>query len=244
MERSLDIFLDKLTARTRLTEEERRAVLALPGRSERLEAHKPFVLFGDAATTATLVIDGFCARVEAPSDDKRQITAIYVQGDMPDLYSAFQPEAVANLETLTQATIARISHADIREVMRRFPAVAEAFCRYLVADAVITAEWLVNVGSRDARAALAHLFCEMAVRMGKVVANNFSFHFPVSQLQLSEATGLSAVHVNRSLGSLRHDGLMRVERGAVQVPDWKGLVQAAQFNERYLMAPATRRYAI
>lgn len=243
MDRSLNVFLDKLASRTRLTEEERRAVLGLSGRPERLEAHKSFVLFGNTATTVTLVIDGFCARVEEPSDDKRQITAIYVQGDMPDLYSAFQPEVTASIEALTQATIVRIPHAEIREVMRRFPAVGEAFCRYLLADAVITAEWLVNVGSRDARAALAHLFCEMAVRMSKVVANNFSFHFPVSQLQLSEATGLSAVHVNRSLGSLRHDGLMRVERGAVEVPDWKELVRAAQFNERYLVASNARRFA-
>lgn len=243
MDRSLSIFLNKLTARTRLNTEECRAVMSLRGQSERIDAHKTFAQLGEAMTSATLVLEGLCARVDAPTEDKRQITALYIEGDMPDLYSLFQPETLASLEALTPAYISRIPHGEIREVMRRYPAVAEALARYVVADAAITNEWLVNVGSREARSALAHLFCEMAMRMGKVTGENFSFHFPISQLQLSEATGLSAVHVNRSLGSLRQEGVLRMERGVVQVSDWLALSRVAHFNDRYLAAGNTRRFA-
>ena len=242
MEQSLNIFVDKLVTRTRLNAAERQAILSLVGKTERLEAHKSFVLLGDAVSCATLVVEGLCARVDQPTEDRRQITAIYVKGDMPDLYSLFQPESLATLEALTPATIARIPHNALREVVRAWPAVGEALARYVVADAAITAEWLVNVGSREARAALAHLFCEMAVRLGEVEGNRVCFHFPLSQLQLSEATGFSAVHVNRCLGSLRRDGLMSIARGVVTVQDWRALSKAAHFDDRYLVPPAPRRF--
>lgn len=239
----LNSFVEKLIARTRLSDVECSAVRALEGRTERLEPHKTFVLLGDPTTSATLVVDGFCARVDAPADDRRQITAIYIPGDMPDLCGVFQPEAPATMEALTTASILRISHSDVRAVMQAYPAVAEAFARHVVADAAITAQWLVNVGGREARAAIAHLICEMAVRLSQVEGNDFSFHFPVSQLQLSEATGLSAVHVNRSLGTLRHDGLMRIDHGMVRVHDWSGLMETAHFNNRYLTPARASRFA-
>jgi CRP-like cAMP-binding protein len=200
-------------------------------------------VIGDAITSVTLVLDGLCARVDMPSEDRRQITAIYIKGNVFDLGGIFEPEAPATIEALTDASIVRVPHGDMRALMRVYPAVAEAFGRYLMGDAAITAEWLINVGGREARAALAHLFCEMAVRMGRVDGNSFSFHFPLSQMQLSEATGLSAVHVNRSLGSLRRDGLMRMAHGMVQVPDWEALKRGAHFNSRYLAPESARRFA-
>lgn len=243
MDRSLNAFLDRLTARTRLTEGERHAVLSLVGRAERLEAHEACVVIGDAITSVTLLLEGICARVDMPSEERRQITAIYIKGDMFDLGGIFEPQATATVEALTDASIVRITHSDMRALMRTYPAISEAFSRYLLGDAAITAEWLINIGGREARATLAHLFCEMAVRLGRVDGNSFSFHFPMSQLQLSEATGLSAVHVNRSLGCLRQNGLMRISHGMVQVPDWGALKRAAHFNGRYLVPEAARRFA-
>lgn len=242
MEQSLHKFIDRLVDGTWPAPEEYKALLSLCAKPERLEPHKSFVIQGDQITSTSLVVEGLCGRIDQPTEERRQITAIYVKGDMPDLYGLFQPEALATLEALTPAVIARIPHGAIREVMRAYPAVSEALTRQVVADAAITAEWLVNVGSREARAALAHLFCEMAVRLGEVEGNSVSFHLPLSQLQLSEATGLSAVHVNRCLGSLRRDGLMTIERGMVKVPDWAALTEAAHFNDRYLVPAGPRRF--
>jgi len=243
MDQCLNTFVAKLTSRTKLTDHECQAVLALGGKSEQLEAHESFVLLGDATMSACLVLDGFCARVSRPTEESRQITAIYIKGDMPDLYSAFLPQANATLESLTRATIIRIPHLAIRQVMRVYPAVAEAFGRYLIADAAITSEWLINVGGREAARKLAHLFCEMAVRMAKVEAHSFSFFFPISQTQLAEVCALSSVHINRSLMSLRRDGLIVVDRGMITIPNWDALKKAASFDDRYLVSSRPSRFS-
>ena len=242
MERRLSIFADRLASHTRLHAEERAILGALTGKVEHLRAHHPIALAGDAAASVTLVLEGLCARVEMPTATKRQITGIYVEGDIPDLYTVFQPETNASMETLTSAVIVRIPHDVIRKVMRSHPALTEAFARQIVFDGAVTAEWLTNVGAREGRWCLAHLFCEMAVRLGRVVGNSFSFAFPVCQEKLGEACGLSAVHVNRSLMALRDSGLMHMKGGGVHVRDWKSLTVAANFTGRYLAPREPIRY--
>ncbi|HEY2835396.1 MAG TPA: Crp/Fnr family transcriptional regulator [Rhizomicrobium sp.] len=243
MERSLRIFLDKLLSRTSLTEMERRAVLSLDGRSERLQAQDSFVRSNDRTKSACLVTEGVCGRIDRARDDRRQITAVYLPGDMADLKSVFQPQATSELEALTAASIVRFPHSQLHQVMRLHPAVGEAFSRYLMDDAANTQEWLVNVGSREAKAAVAHFFCEIAVRLGKAEGKSFSFFFPLSQNQLSEICGISTVHVNRTMMHLRRAQLMQMEHGQVHVADWRGLQALAGFDASYLFAHAQERVA-
>ena len=101
-------------------------------------------------------------------------------------------------------------------------------------DAMILAQWVVNVGCRDARTRIAHLICEMACRYraaptgGRVV-----FNLPMTQMHMAEATGLTPVHVNRMLGELRASGV-EVRRGSVYIEDWNWLVRAGDFDPAYL----------
>ena len=243
MNRSLQIFLGKLLSRTTLTEVECRAVLALEGHTQRLEAQENFVLLGDAMNSSCLVTEGVCGRIDRASDDQRQITAVYLPGDMADLHSAFEPLAASEMEALTPATIVRVLHSQLYSAMRHHPAIGEAFSRYLLGEAAITQEWLVNVGSREAKAAVAHFFCEIAVRLGKAEGEHFSFSLPLSQNQLSEVCGISTVHVNRTMMQLRTLALMRMDRGQVQVADWRGLKAVAGFDSEYLVARKQDRIA-
>jgi CRP-like cAMP-binding protein len=126
-----------------------------------------------------------------------------------------------------------------------FPGIGEALWRHTVSDAAISAEWIVNVGQRDARSRLAHLFCEMAVRHDKVSGNAFEFEFPVSQANLADATGMSVVHTNRSLQSLRRAGTLQMRGGIVAVEDWATLQATAEFDSAYLnMQPPVRFAAV
>ena len=243
MDRTLSPIVEKLLTRTRLTVAEQEALLALAGRRERLDAQKRFVLLGDAMTSVCFVLEGLCARIEVPSDNRRQITAFYLPGDMPDLYSAFIAQATASLEAMTSAVIIRVPHAAIHRIMNAYPGIAEAFTRYLVADAAISAEWIANVGGRDARSAVSHLYCEMAVRNAQVKGNEFSFYLPLTQTSLGEATGLSAVHINRTLTALRIAGIMLVEKSVVHVLDWDALRTLAEFDSGYLVSKGQARFA-
>jgi CRP-like cAMP-binding protein len=236
-------FVDKLLTRTRLTDAEQQALLELGGTRERFEARKNFVLLGQDTLSTCFVLEGICARVEQPMLGRRQITAFYIRGDMPDLYSAFNSRATAAIETLTPAVIVRIPHAATHKLMRAYPAITEAFARYLVADAAISNEWVANVGGRDARASVAHLYCEMAVRNGHGGGNEFSFHFPITQTILGEATGLSTVHANRTCMALRKAKIMLIDNSVVHVLDWNALQEAASFDDDYLITKGQVRLA-
>jgi DNA-binding GntR family transcriptional regulator len=59
----------------------------------------------------------------------------------------------------------------------------------------------------------------------------------VTQGDLGDATGLSLVHVNRTLRQLREDGLISVSKGRiVRLLDWQRLTEVAEFDPTYLQA--------
>ena len=107
-------------------------------------------------------------------------------------------------------------------------------------DASILATWVLNVGCRSGGARLAHLLCEMAVRYALIGrGRDLRFDMPATQLQLAECTGMTSVHLNRMMKELRNRGLVRTRPPAVEILDWKGLVDLAGFDPGYLyLSPA------
>jgi CRP-like cAMP-binding protein len=232
---NLQPFLDRLNRRSVLTIEEQEAVLNLSGHAEQVHAKRDFVPLGDHVDHSCLVLAGIVGRFDQTDEGSRQITALHLPGDMCDLHSVVQPLATSALEALSVATILRIPHSAIRGLAARYPALAEAFWRDCTVDAAILAQWVVNIGRRDAKTRIAHLLCEMATRLhANARGNEFVFDLPVTQMQLADATALTAVHVNRTLQSLRADGLIKWSQRIIRVPDWERLVACAEFNPAYL----------
>ena len=102
-------------------------------------------------------------------------------------------------------------------------------------DAAIYRQWVTNLGQRPAINRLAHLFCEMMLRMDAIGrAKDGSCALPITQADLSDASGLSVVHVNRTLQELREMGLITFARGQLTVHEWDGLAGLADFRPEYL----------
>jgi CRP-like cAMP-binding protein len=231
----LQIFVDRLCSRSVLTDEEKQAILDLPHRVAHIKTNRDFVKLGESTDHACFLLSGLIGRFGQNSEGERQITAIHIPGDMPNLYSVVQPESLSALQALSVATILRIPHQAIREVAARYPAVAEALWRDCAVDAAILSQWVVNVGRRDAKCRLAHLLCEMATRLEAVDdGKEAHFAFAATQAHLADATGLTTVHVNRTIKSLREAGLADVRAGRVDIFDWPGLMAAGDFDADYL----------
>jgi CRP-like cAMP-binding protein len=233
----LQRFLDRLTCRSVLSDEEQQAVLNLPGRIEHVQSNRDFVALGTTVDHACLIVAGLVGRFGQTSDGRRQITAIHIPGDMADLHSVVQPAPTSALQALSNATIIRVPHVAIRGATVSYPALAEALWRDSMVDAAILAQWVVNVGRRDAQTRMAHLLCEMAIRMQAAPAEGeVTFPFAVTQAQLADATGLTSVHVNRTLQAMRRTGLAEVSKHSVCIPDWEALTAAGEFEAGYLQA--------
>ena len=107
--------------------------------------------------------------------------------------------------------------------------------RETLVDAAIFREWIVNNGKREASRAMAYLLCEMVVRLRAVgLAQDHHCDLPFTQTELADALGISSVHANRVLQSLRGAGLILLEERTLTVLDWEGLKGAGDFDPSYL----------
>ena len=232
----LSLFLKRLLLRSALTGEEQRAILGLHGSKHRYVAHADIVRPGEHVESACLVAKGLVARYDQRLDGRRQITSLYIAGDMCDLHSVVAPKASWSITAVNAAMVIRIPHAQLRNLCVNYPAIALAFWRDGTVDASIFAKWVGNVGRKSAKERITHLFCEMGVRSEAAgLGTRSSFDLPVTQEQLGEATGLTAVHVNRSLQEIRRQNLLSFRNGLAEVPDWSALAAVAEFDPAFLM---------
>jgi len=230
-------FLHKLTSRSVLSPEEQQAILDLPGHAAQVQANRDFVRLDEIVDHSSLIVEGLVGRFGQNSEGQRQITAVHIPGDMADLHSVVLPKSTSALQALSTATILRVPQTAIRNAARRYPAIAEALWRDCMVDSAILSQWVVNVGRRDAKTRIAHLLCEMATRFGGPVhERELSFEFNLTQTHLADATGLTPVHVNRTLKVLREDRLVSMHSRIVTIHDWDGLASIGEFDASYLQA--------
>jgi CRP-like cAMP-binding protein len=233
---ALSGFLERLLSRSALSNEEQQAILGLTSHAHQTRANWDIVSPGDTVDHACLVADGLAARFDQMADGRRQITAIYLRGDMCDLHSVVAPTAAWGIGALTTTTVLRVPHRELRQLAGTYPGIALAFWRDVTTDASVLSKWVGNVGRRDARARIAHLLCETGIRMEWArLGTRTCFPFEMTQQQLSDATGMTAVHVNRTIQALRAAGIIRTEGRTMHVDDWPCLTQVADFDPAYLL---------
>lgn len=232
---NLQGFVDRLTGRSLLSAEEQQAIVNLPSQTAQVPANRDFVSLDEVTEHACVIVEGVVGRFGQNSNGERQITTLHIAGDMANLQSVVQTKGTSALQALSTSTILRVPHVALRAVAARFPAIAEAFWRDCMVDAGILSQWVVNVGRRDAKTRIAHLLCEMAVRYKEHgQARAMLFQFPLTQNHLADATGLTSVHVNRTLKALREDGVVFCSGRVVHILDWDGLVRIGEFDADYL----------
>ena len=231
----LGMLLRHLDLRTSLPEEDRQAILDLPYTIKTLEAHTYTVREAQPPQRCGVLVSGFAYRQKTTGEGARQIMSIHIPGDALDLQSLFLDFADHSVQMLTRGDVAFVPRADLQALALARPAVANAIVTKILVEASIFREWVLNVGRRDSRSGLAHLLCELAVRLEVLgLAPEYGYRLPMTQEQLADALGLTPVHVNRTLRSLEADGLIMRSKREISFPDWKRLREVGDFNQSYL----------
>jgi CRP-like cAMP-binding protein len=222
-----------------LDEVDREALRSLPLSIERVEAGYHLVREGTEPGNCCLLVTGYACRNKVTLAGQRQIVSFHMAGDLVDLQHLHLSVADHHVQTITRAEVAWIPKANLLAVARKRPGIAEALWRDTLVDASIFREWVLNVGRRDARSAIAHMLCEFAVRAEAVgLGTADTFRWPLTQEQIADATGLTPVHVNRMLKSLAADGLIERSAYGYRVSAWSELKRVAAFDKIYLHAAA------
>lgn len=226
----------KLSNFTRLSTEDRAALDGLvEGRVRQCSPRQDIILEGETPRELRLFLAGWACRYKMLEDGRRQIVAVLLPGDICDLHMNVLREMDHTVTALTPVSYVDIQPATIEAIMARHPRIAQALLWDGQVTSAIQREWVLNLGQRSALERIAHLLCELFTRVKAVgLAVQNRCEMPLTQSDLAETTGLSAVHVNRTLQELRSQGLIVLRDRDLTILNFEELRAVAGFNPNYL----------
>ncbi|MGE5564177.1 MAG: Crp/Fnr family transcriptional regulator [Bacillota bacterium] len=233
---TLEPMVRKLEYHGAFSDSDRAAVLALPFTLKTMERHHFVVRERELANHSSVLLSGTAVRSKIVATGHRQILSIHIRGETVDLQNSLLRVADHSVEMITAGRIAAIPRCEMTRLAFERPAIGTAMWKETLVDASIFREWLTNVGRRDARTRIAHLLCEFSLRLKVAeMGEHNGYELPMSQEQLGDATGLTSMHVNRTLKALERDGLIeRLHPRSIHIGDWRKLAEAGDFDSGYL----------
>ena len=231
-------FAARLSALGVLSVSDCDALLALPHQTRDFAAGAYIIQEGEYPSAYQLLLTGLAHRHRFSAEGLRHIVGLHGVGDMLNMPVLPPVPAEDFVQALTSVQIAVVPIDDMVAIIRSRPRIGDALWADVEAELAVVRAWISNIGRRDARGRIAHLFCELVMRDNPAGGvDGCVFTLPLTQTELADATGMTAVHVNRTLRGLETEGLIRRQRRRIMVPDWGRLTDLADFRP----APWLRR---
>ena len=232
---NLGILTSYLELRDNLTENERHLINSLPHEIRLYKRHDDLVKDHSSPNVSCVLTKGYAARAIYMESGKRQLTAVHIPGDFVDLHALLLKVMDHSVVALTDCEAAFIPHEKLRAISEDAPHLSRLLWLSTVIDAAISRAWLTCIGRRSPSQHIAHLFCEIYVRLQAVgLAADNSFSFPITQSDLADMLGLSIVHVNKTLAQLRAMQMFVWKGTTVEIGDFAKLATFADFDPVYL----------
>lgn len=230
-----DALTRKLESFEELTRADCEALRALVPRVRQVPARTDLIREGDVPGNVHLILDGYACRYKVLPDGQRQIIAFFVPGDFCDLNVFILDQMDHSIGTISPCKTVEIPRHAIEEITAHHPQVTRALMWCALGDEAVLREWLVNIGSRQADQRIAHLFCELLLRLEAVGrVTDKSYAFPFTQTDVADTMGLSEVQVSRTLRELRGLNLITLKHRVLTILDVEQLKAYCGFNSNYL----------
>ena len=228
-------FIRKLNLFASLSGPDTKLVERICSKPLSIKARQDLIREGEAPDVVHLILDGFACRYKVLLTALARSWPTCCPGDMADWHVFILREMDHSIAALSPCKVVEIPRAAVLEITENYPAITHALWWITLVDEAVLREWIVSVSRRSAAEAVAHLFCELLARLEAVglrVENGFEF--PVSQSDLADTVGLSAVHANRVIQELRARKLIVLNTHGLQILDIEGLKKLAGFRPNYL----------
>lgn len=238
----LNPFIQKLEHRFTLSDADRAALERVSAGERRLGPRADIIREGEIPDHVYLIQSGFACRYKILPNGSRSIIAYLIPGDLCDLNGAILGEMDHSVGTLSACNVVVIPRETILDLTTQYPTLNHALWWSVLVEEAILREWVVGLGRRSADQHLAHILCEVLVRLQAVGhATVDSYELPITQGDLSDTLGLSNVHVNRVLQELRRKDLVVLKGKSLSIPNVDALKTFAEFNPNYLHLKPSRR---
>jgi CRP-like cAMP-binding protein len=233
-------LIAKLEQFTKLSSADKSALAhAASLKTRRLQPREDIIRDGDRPQQMHLILEGWACRYKVLEDGRNQITAFLVPGDLCDFRMFILREMDHSIGALTGLKVAEIPSDVILELTDNHPRIGRALWWNSLVEEAVAREWTTNLGQRNAFERVAHVLCELHLRLEAVGLTSGdggkpSFELPVTQQQLADATGMTSVHANRTVQQMRDEGLVVWKGKTLVIPNLEALKSAALFNPNYL----------
>jgi len=227
-------FVSHLASIAKLTPDDIELLGRMPFTISYYGAHEDLYQKGDRPSCCCLLLQGYLCWVDSELD-WRQIISIHVPGDVVDFHTVISPVVRANLRALTATVVGFVPHSYFREISALSPTLRQALSLLHIIEDSRSRNWIVNLGSRSSLARVAHLVCEIMIRLRAVgEGRDYCFPCPFTQSDLAAACAISPVHANRTVQELRRRNILEWRTRTISIRDWPALVRIAGFKTDYL----------
>lgn len=221
-------FVDRVGAILPLSDTERAALSKLTERERLVRRGTTLVNENDRSTELFVLKTGMMMACVLLDDGNRQILRFVFPGEMLGTATLAYGQARQTLVAVSDSAVAPVERAQIADLALRYPRIGLALTALEQAEATRIAERLAGVSKTPAQARVAAVLLELREQMRRSgVASGDSFIPGLTQEEIGDATGLTAVHVNRMLRQLEEGQLIRRNGGRFTIIDERGLRRAA-----------------
>ncbi len=201
----------------------------------RFRKNKDVIVAGNHYEALYLNHDGWLFRYKILHNGSRQILDFILPGEIFGLQACLYKYSLYSVATITDASLSAIPADMIDDVFERSPAASKALFWAAVCESAVLGEHLIDAARRSAYERIGHFLLELFARLNRVsLTNGRSFHMPLTQELIGDALGLTTIHVNRTLRSLRQDKLIAIEGKSVTILDFEALSLLSDFENSYL----------
>lgn len=224
-----------LSQRNDLSQTQLDALARVPVERRIFSDGETIVEMGPTRGRSCLLVRGAALRRHPAGAGPSGVSALSLPGDFMDLHAYRLDDLDHEMGAIGRAVVEFVEHAALDRLIEAHPEVGKALWRETLLDAKINRAWVIAGSNLQASQRIAHLLCEMEVRLGRIgLSEAGHFDSPLDQKRVAETLGLSAVHVNRAVQELRATHLLAWKGRSVHLPDIEGIRAFANFDPSYL----------
>jgi CRP/FNR family transcriptional regulator, anaerobic regulatory protein len=190
---------------------------------------------GIVPTDFFLLLEGWAKASIILPDGSRQIAKVHLPGDALGTPSMCLTRTVEKLTAITPVLVSEVPFERFGRLFEDHPRLAANFMLSVQRERVALMDQLASLGRTPAEPRVAALLIDLLERLEPIgLAANCSYRLPLTQEQLGDITGLTSVHINRTLRDLRTRGLIAQQGQRMTILDRHKLTELAARPPRTL----------
>jgi CRP-like cAMP-binding protein len=218
-----------------LSEKDKKILEALCANPKRFDADATVVREDEVPRRGFVLTRGMACRYRILPDGRRQILTFLLPGDFFDLHVFLLQQSTHSIGTLMPTRLAAIKRSTVIDIVANHPRLGAALWWSALQEDAMLHERIVALGRRNAQGRLAYLLCELFWRQKAIgMIGDQAIRLPLTQAELADTLGLTAVHVNRMLQALRRKNFITQQGQRLVLRNVDELQHLAGFDEQYL----------